>query len=115
MEPQVRRFEQPDDRQSGSLSEVDTVRLNSLTFMRATYAPGWRWSTHVGPTIGQASCQIEHIGTVESGRLRVTFPDGRTMNLAPGDLFLIPPGHDGEVEGDEPWVSLQLKGGPAAD
>jgi hypothetical protein len=113
MEPQVRRFEQPDERQLGTLSTIDTVRLGTLSFIRIRYAPGWRWSTHMGPALGQSICQIEHLGWVESGRFRVTLLDGRGINLGPGDLFLIPPGHDGEVVGDEPWISLQLQSADA--
>jgi hypothetical protein len=34
----------------------EVVRLGGVTIGRATYEPGWRWSQHVGPTVGAARC-----------------------------------------------------------
>ena len=36
--------------------------------------------------------------------------DGTVIDVGPGDLFAIPAGHDSEVLGDEPYVSLHLLG-----
>jgi len=36
--------------------------------------------------------------------------DGEEIELASGDLFYIPPGHDSWVVGDEPYVSLHFLG-----
>ena len=47
------------------------------------------------------------------GRNRITMDDGRELDVGPGDLFTVPPGHDSEVLGDEPYVSLHLMGGDA--
>lgn len=45
-----------------------------------------------------------------SGRNRITMDDGRVIEVGPGDLFAVPPGHDSEVIGGEPYVSLHLMG-----
>ncbi len=36
--------------------------------------------------------------------------DGTLVELGPGDVFVVPPGHDSWVVGDEPYVSLHLVG-----
>jgi class 3 adenylate cyclase len=61
--------------------------------------PGWRWSQHVRPTVGGEWCQIRHVGFMISGRLGIDFPDGSSAVFGPGDVFDIPPGHDGYRSG----------------
>jgi class 3 adenylate cyclase len=36
--------------------------------------------------------------------------DGSTLDLVPDDVYEIPPGHDGWVVGDVPWVSIDSEG-----
>ncbi len=111
MELEVRRFDAPDEVREMALGSFQLMRLGGSTLGRASYAPGWRWSEHVGAALGQTSCQVEHVGLVLSGRNRITMDDGRVVDVGPGDLFTVPPGHDSEVLGDEPYVSLHLMGG----
>jgi class 3 adenylate cyclase len=35
--------------------------------------------------------------------------DGTELEIGPGDVFEIPPGHDAWVVGDEPWVSVDFE------
>ena len=86
------------------------VELGDLTVGRMVNEPGWRWSTHVRPTVGGEWCQARHLGVILSGRLAVEFPDGRTVTFEPGDVFDIPPGHDGYTVGDEPCVQIEWAG-----
>lgn len=106
----VRRFDSPDETRTFELGRFELVRLGGQVVGRAEYAPGWRWSEHVGKALGEALCEASHVGYVVAGRNRVTMRDGRVIDLAPGDLFAIGPGHDSEVLGDEPYVSLHLGG-----
>jgi quercetin dioxygenase-like cupin family protein len=89
----------------------EVFAVGPMTLGRATYEPGWKWSEHVGAQIGQASCQVEHVGLVVSGRAAVAMDDGREVVMGPGDFFYVPPGHDSWVVGDEPYVSLHVMGG----
>ena len=111
MELEIRRFETPDEIREFDKGTFEVVRIGGMTIGRARYQPGWRWSEHVGPTVGTATCQVEHLGLVVSGRAGVSMDDGREFAMEPGDLFAIPPGHDSWVEGDEPYVSLHIMGG----
>lgn len=84
-----------------------------MTIGRVTYEPGWKWSEHVGAGMGVSKCEVEHAGLVISGRATAAMSDGNIIEMKPGDLFYIPPGHDSWVVGDEPYVSLHFLG--AAD
>ena len=70
-------------------------------------------AVHVGAAQGLKSCAVEHVGLVVSGRATAAMDDGRIIEMKPGDLFYIAPGHDSWVVGDEPYVSLYFLG--AAD
>jgi class 3 adenylate cyclase len=45
-----------------------------------------------------------------SGRLGVDFSDGTAAEFGPGEVFDIPPGHDGYTVGDEPCVNVEWTG-----
>jgi uncharacterized cupin superfamily protein len=49
---------------------------------------------------------MNHVGYVLSGRQRLRMDDGAELEVGPGDLVTIPPGHDGWTVGDEPCVIL---------
>jgi class 3 adenylate cyclase len=50
---------------------------------------------------------IHHNGYVVSGRMRIAMDEGGESELGPGDVFVVPPGHDAWVVGDEPWVTVE--------
>jgi quercetin dioxygenase-like cupin family protein len=106
----LKRFEQPDEVRQMVKGRFELVRLGGLTIGRATYEPGWRWSEHVGPTMGATRCTVEHVGLVLRGVATVAFED-RIVEMHPGELFYVPPlPHDSWVVGDEPYVSLHFLG-----
>jgi quercetin dioxygenase-like cupin family protein len=91
--------------------KFEVVHLGGLTVGRATYQPGWRWSEHVGPTVGAKRCAVAHVGLVVSGTATAALEDGRVFELRAGELFYIPQvPHDSWVVGDEPYVSLHFQG-----
>jgi class 3 adenylate cyclase len=103
-------FESPDDVVEFPLIRLRMVELGDLTVGELVSEPGWRWSEHVRPTVGGAWCQSRHVGFVISGSLGVDFPDGTRFTFGPGDVFDIPPGHDGYTVGDEPCVQVEWMG-----
>jgi hypothetical protein len=44
----IKRFEQPDEVRAFEKGKFETVKIGSMTIGRASYEPGWKWSTHVG-------------------------------------------------------------------
>jgi quercetin dioxygenase-like cupin family protein len=106
----IKRFETPDEVREFDKGRFEVVHLGGMTIGRATYEPGWKWSEHVGAAAGAATCRVEHVGMVISGRATAAMDDGRVIEMEAGDLFYIPPGHDSWVVGDEPYVSLHFLG-----
>jgi len=106
----LKRFDQPDEIRTFEKGKFEVVRIGGMTIGRATYAPGWKWSTHVGAALGKRSCDVEHVGMVISGCATAGMDDGRVIEMKAGDIFYIAPGHDSWVIGDEPYVSLHLMG-----
>jgi hypothetical protein len=106
-----RRFEQPDELRVFPKGRFEVVRLGGRAYGRATYEPGWRWSEHVGPSLGRARCELAHVGLVLAGCATAAFEDGTVVELRAGELFEIPAApHDSWVVGDEPYVSLHFLG-----
>jgi quercetin dioxygenase-like cupin family protein len=107
----LKRFESPDEVRVLQKGRFELVHLGGMTIGRATYEPGWRWSEHVGASVGATRCNVEHVGLVLSGTATAAFDDGRVVELRAGELFYIPPvPHDSWVIGDEPYVSLHFLG-----
>jgi class 3 adenylate cyclase len=83
------------------------VNLDEATVGRSEWAPGWRWTTDLGPIAGTATCQVHHLGLSVSGHLHVETDDGQSIDIPPDSIYEIPPGHDAWVLGDEPWVTVE--------
>ena len=107
----IKYFEKPDVVREFPLGRFEIVTVNGVTIGRATYQPGWKWSVHVAPTAGAPLCTVEHLGIVLSGHATAAFENGEVMHLTAGSFFYIPSTpHDSWVVGDEPYVSIHLRG-----
>jgi hypothetical protein len=107
----LKRFESPDEVRTFEKGRLEIVRIGSVVIGRASYQPGWKWSEHIGPTVGAARCSVEHVGLVLSGIATCAFADAPPIELRAGQLFWIPAiPHDSWVVGDEPYVSLHFLG-----
>jgi quercetin dioxygenase-like cupin family protein len=106
----LKRFEDPDELRTFEKGKFEVVHIGGMAIGRATYSPGWKWSEHVGACLGKKSCEVAHVGVVISGRATAAMEDGTVIEMKPGDIFFVPPGHDSWVIGDEPYVSLHLLG-----
>jgi class 3 adenylate cyclase len=105
-----KNVDEPDEVTEFPNVRTDIVHLGDLTVGRFVNEPGWRWSTDVRPRVGGEWCEIRHVGFIISGRLGLDFRDGSSVILKPGDVFDIPPGHDGYTVGDEPVVQVEWTG-----
>lgn len=63
---------------------------------------------YLKPVVGTDSCQARHVGVVQSGRLAVRHDDGTEAELGPGEAYVIEPGHEAWVVGDEPAVGYEF-------
>jgi hypothetical protein len=102
-------FDSPDETRTPDKTRADLVRAGSTTVSRLTLQPGWQWSECIKPVVGTDSCQIRHVGIVQSGAMHVVHDDGTEEDLEAGDAYVIEPGHDARVVGDEPFVGFEFE------
>ena len=84
------------------------VLLEGYTIGRYTMEPGWRWSNCIKPIVKTDKCQLSHVGYAVAECITVSMQDGTKKTIAAGELNTIPPGHDAWVEGNEPFVGIEV-------
>jgi hypothetical protein len=104
-----RSFDSPDETRAPDKTRSDIVRLGGTSAARLTLEPGWRWSDCIKPVVGTESCRHRHVGVVHAGRMRVTHDDGTVLEIGPGEAYVIEPGHDAEILGDEQFVGYEFE------
>ena len=110
MEKLIRTWGEPDERVVfGGVTE-DLISIGGLTVSRSVQPAGWRWRTHFQPLVGGEWCMAHHVGLMLSGRQAIELQDGTVIEYGPGDLYDVPPGHDGWTIGDEDCVLLEWSG-----
>ena len=111
---QKKNLDKPDERVQFDGLEADIVQVGEASISRNVFqlaltAPlGGRRPS--GKHRAKESCQAHHSGVVVQGRLRIEMDDGSAMDLEPNEVFDIPPGHDGWVVSEEPWVGINWSG-----
>ena len=105
---QKKSLDTPDETRDFEQGKLQTATLSDFKVARAVFQPGWKWSEHVKPLAQTNSCQVRHTGYVISGQLKIVMDDRSEADLGPGDAYVIEPGHDGWVVGDEPFVAIDV-------
>ena len=100
----------PDETKVTPMAKLQLVTVGGFSVGLRTLEPGWRWSTHMQSVAKTASCQVRHIGYVVSGRMRFLMDDGTELEVGPGDVFDVHPGHDTWTVGDAPAVFVDMIG-----
>ena len=103
-----RSFDSPDETRTPDKSTVAVVTVAGATAARKVLQPGWRWSESIKPIAGTEDCEFHHLGVGVSGRLHVEHRDGSAADLGPSDVYVIEPGHDAWVIGNEPFVGVEF-------
>lgn len=106
----LKSFGKPDEVREFPLGKVELVKINGAVIGRATFQPGWKWSTSVQPIAKTKSCEAPHFQYHVSGTLMVQMDDGTILECRPGDISLLPLGHDAWVVGNEPAVVVDFQG-----
>lgn len=107
-------FASPDERRSPDKTNVEIVNVGDVKAARMTLQPGWRWSECIKPVAKTDSCQMHHVGMVTAGKMHVRHNDGTEIDLAPGDAYVIEPGHDAWVVGSEQFIGYEFDSKTAA-
>ena len=98
----------PDEVRSPNKTLVEIVRLEGFTIGRFNFEPGWSWSKCIKPVVKTDLCQASHAGYAVSGSLTVQLQDGTKKTIVAGESYTIPPGHDAWVEGNDPFIGIEV-------
>jgi hypothetical protein len=107
---ELKSFGSPEEVREFPKGRVDLLTIGGAMVGRATFEPGWKWSTSVQPIAKTKSCEAPHFQYHVSGVLMVLMDDGTELECKPGDVSLLPSGHDAWVVGNEPAVIVDFQG-----
>ena len=105
---EARSHNSPDEVRTPSKTRVELVRVGGFTLGRFRMEPGWKWSECIKPVVKTQQCELSHVGYAISGRLTVQLTDGTKKTINAGDSYSIPPQHEAWVEGNEPFVGIEV-------
>jgi len=107
---ELKNFETPDEVREFPGGRLELIKIGGATIARATFQPGWRWAESVQPIAKTKSCEAPHFQYHLSGVLHVVMDDGTAFDCRPGEVSLLPSGHDAWTVGDEPAVVIDFQG-----
>ncbi len=107
---EAKNFDKPDEVRTFPKGRLELITIGGATIGRGIFEPGWRWSTSVMPIAKTKSCEAPHFQYHVSGILHVVMDDGTEYDLKPGDVSLLPSGHDAWTVGDEAAIVVDFQG-----
>ena len=107
---QMKSFTKPDEVRTFPKGKLELVNIGGAVVGRATFEPGWKWSTSLQPLVKTKSCEAPHFQYHVSGTIKILMDDGTEFECKAGDVSLLPEGHDAWVVGDEPVVIVDFQG-----
>lgn len=110
MKSEAKSFEKPDEVRTFPKGRLELITIGGATIGRGIFEPGWRWSTSVMPIAKTKSCEAPHFQYHVAGVLHVVMDDGTEFDLKPGDVSLLPSGHDAWTVGDEAAIVVDFQG-----
>jgi hypothetical protein len=107
---EVMSFGKPSEVREFPKGRLELIKIGGATVGRAIFEPGWKWSNSLQPIVKTKSCEAPHFQYHISGVLMVVMDDGTKFECHPGDVSLLPSGHDAWVLGDEPAIVVDFQG-----
>jgi hypothetical protein len=107
---ELKSFTRPDEVRQFPKGRLELIKIGNATIGRAVFEPGWRWAESVQPLVHTKSCEAPHFQYHVSGVLMVRMDDGTELECRPGDVSLLPSGHDAWTVGDEPAIVVDFQG-----
>ena len=105
---QKKSLNYPDETREFGQGQMQIAIVTDFKVARLLLHPGWKWSEHVKPLAQSDCCQVRHTGYVVSGQMKVVMDDRSEADLGPGDAYVIEPGHDAWIVGDQPFVGVDV-------
>ena len=107
---EVKNFSKADEIRRFPKGRVELVNIGGATVGKAIFEPGWKWSESVQPLVKTHSCEAAHFQYHVAGVLKVVMDDGTELECHPGDVSLLPSGHDAWVVGNEVAIIVDFQG-----
>jgi hypothetical protein len=107
---EMKSFLKPDKVRTFPKGKVELVKIGGAVIGRASFEPGWKWSTSLQPLVKTKSCEAPHFQYHVSGTIKILMDDGTQFECKAGDVSLLPEGHDAWVVGSEPAVVVDFQG-----
>ncbi len=107
---ELKSFGNPDEVRVFPKGRLELIKIGGTTVGCAIFEPGWRWAKSVQPLTKTKSCEAPHFQYHISGVLKIRMDDAIELECRPGDVSLLPSGHDAWVVGDQPVVVVDFQG-----
>jgi hypothetical protein len=107
---ELKNFGAPDEVREFPKGRLELIKIGGAMIGRAVFEPGWRWATSVQPIAKTSSCEAPHFQYHVAGVLRIRMDDSAEFDCRPGDVSLLPSGHDAWVIGDEAAIVVDFQG-----
>ena len=107
---ELKSFGKPDEVRKFPYGHIELVKIGGATVGKAVFEPGWKWSESVQPIAKTHSCEAAHFQYHVAGVLKVVMDDGTELECHPGDVSLLPSGHDAWVVGKETAIVVDFQG-----
>jgi hypothetical protein len=107
---EVVSFGKPDEVRKFPKGYLELVKIGGATVGRAVFEPGWKWSESLQLIAKTKSCEAPHFQYHVAGTLMVVMDDGTKIECRPGDVSLLPSGHDAWVVGNEQVIVVDFQG-----
>lgn len=107
---ELKSFNRPEEVREFPKGKLEIITIGGVIIGRATFEPGWRWSESLQPIAKTTSCEAPHFQYHIAGILKVQMNNGQEYECHPGDISLLPSGHDAWVVGDEPVIVVDFQG-----
>jgi hypothetical protein len=105
-----KEMSKPDEVRTFPHGKLELVNVGGGLVGRLTLEPGWKWSNDVKPIAGTDWCEAPHFQYQVSGHAHLVMQSGEEVDTGPGDITVLPAGHDGWVVGNEPVVLIDWHG-----
>ena len=110
---QKKSLDSPDETRTFENGKAQITTVGEFNASHFVFEPGWRWSENVKPIAGGdflpgVAHRLPGLGAAARGARRRHGGGSRS-----GEAYVIPPGHDAWVVGDEPVVSVDMSSATA--
>lgn len=101
---EAKSFQNPDQVMDFPNGHADVVEVGGHTLLSVSFDPGFRWSRDLAPALGTEMCMTRHLLQVVSGRMGLRLADGNEVEIGPGEVAFVDPGHDSWTVGESPCL-----------